>query len=222
MDFLHYDNPIMVEYRKLVDCILVGLLWIFASIPLFTFGAASTAMYYTLERRVHTDEEKLWTTFWLRFKKEFKQATLLTLISIVITVLVGISICLLWQEHIHILVFALLFAVVLFTIGWMQLWYAYLSRFDDTNRMLLGNTFQIAVSCMPKTLLLAVFFVAIVAAAEILLFNFPGGLLLLPGIYGGVSNIIHRKIFRPYMPESLPCDASLPDKAESSEIDIAQ
>ncbi len=211
MKFLNYDSPFMAECRKLVDFVLVGLLWMLASIPVFTFGAATTAMYYTLEKKVRTEEGKLWATFWGRFRNEFKQATLLWLIGFVITAAVAGTVFLLWRGRLHSLVFALILVVVLFTAGWLQLWYGYLSRFEDTNRVLLANTFRIAMIGLPKLLVLDLICVAALAAAELLFFYSPPILFLVPGIYGGLTNAMHRKIFRPYAPEETVSDECLPD-----------
>ncbi len=211
MKFLNYDSPFMAECRKLVDFVLVGLLWMLASIPVFTFGAATTAMYYTLEKKVRTEEGKLWATFWGRFRNEFKQATLLWLIGFVITAAVAGTVFLLWRGRLHSLVFALILVVVLFTAGWLQLWYGYLSRFEDTNRVLLANTFRIAMIGLPKLLVLDLICVAALAAAELLFFYSPPILFLVPGIYGGLTNAMHRKIFRPYAPEETVLDECLPD-----------
>lgn len=217
MKFLNYDSPFMVEFRKLVDFVLVGILWMVASIPLFTFGAATTAMYYTLEKKVRTDEGKIWATFWARFRKEFKQATLLWLIGVAITAVIGGIIFLLWRDRLHSLVFALILVVVLFTVGWMQLWYGYLSRFEDTNRVLLANTFRIAAISLPKLVVLDIICVAAVAAAEMLFLYSPPVMFLIPGIYGGLTNAMHRKIFRPYMPEEAAPNEPLPDSEEEAQ-----
>jgi len=43
MKFLRYDSPLMNKLRLLTDYMLVGLLWVIASIPVFTWGAATSA-----------------------------------------------------------------------------------------------------------------------------------------------------------------------------------
>lgn len=201
MDFLRYDSPFMTECRKAVDFVLLGLLWILASIPLFTFGAATTAMYYTAEKNVRTDAGKIWVTFWSRFKKEFKQATIVWLFGLVVTVIMTVNSLLLIKGDVHSVIFALLLAATLFGIGWMQLWYGYLSRFEDTTWVLLSNTFRIALSNFPKLVVMILIFVASVLAAVISFYYAGPVLFLIPGIYVGLTGIVLRKIFKPYMPE---------------------
>lgn len=201
MEFLRYDSPFMTEFRKLVDFVMLGLLWMLASIPLFTFGAATTAMYYTAEKNVRTDAGKIWATFWHRFRKEFKQATVVWLFGLVVSAVIVVDSLLLWRAQLHSIIFALMLAAALFGIGWMQLWYGYLSRFEDTTRVLLGNTFRIALISFPKLVVMILICIAAVAAAVIFFFYAPPVLFLIPGIYAGLTGIMLRKIFKPYMPE---------------------
>lgn len=201
MNFLNYDSPFMTECRKLVNFILLGLLWILASIPVITAGAATTAMFYTGEKNVRKDAGKIWSTFWKTFRKEFKQATLLWLIGALLTVILANNCLLLWRVDMHAILFALLAATVVLGVGWMQLWFWYLSKFEDTTRVLLGNTFRIALISLPRILLLFLLAVAAVAVIVISFFFAPPVILLVPGIYLMAADAILRKIFRPYLPE---------------------
>ena len=63
MGLFHYDSPFMTGLRKLVNYVFVGILWVIASLPVITFGAATTAMFYTTENTVRKDDEKLLSTF---------------------------------------------------------------------------------------------------------------------------------------------------------------
>ena len=42
----NYDNPVWRFIGKLGDLILLNILWIICSIPVFTIGASTTAVYY--------------------------------------------------------------------------------------------------------------------------------------------------------------------------------
>ncbi len=213
MDFLRYDSPFMTELRKAVDFVMLGLLWILASIPMFTFGAATTAMYYTAEKNVRTDAGKIWVTFWSRFKKEFKQATGIWLFGLVVTVIMAVNSLLLWKGEVPGVVFALLIAATLFGIGWMQLWYGYLSRFEDTVWVVLSNTFRLALVNFPKLVVMILICIASVIGAVISFFYAGPVIFLIPGLYAGLTGIMLRKIFKPYMPE----EPNLNTEAENTE-----
>lgn len=201
MNFLNYDSPFMTEFRKLVDFIMLGMLWMLASIPLFTYGAATTAMFYTGEKSIRRDEGKIWATFWKCFKREFKQATVLWLISFVLTAMLAVNCLVLWRVQLHSVIFALLLVAVLFGVCWMQLWFGYLSKFEDTTRVLLSNSFRITLINVPRVVLLLLLNIVAVVVAVISFFYAPPVLFLIPGIYGILAGIVFRKIFRNYLPE---------------------
>lgn len=44
----NYDNPIWRFIGKLADLMILNLLWIICSLPVFTIGASTTALYLSL------------------------------------------------------------------------------------------------------------------------------------------------------------------------------
>ena len=201
MNFLNYDSPFMEECRKAVNFVLLGLLWMLASVPVFTFGAATTAMYYTAEKAVRTDEGKIWKTFWGSFKREFKQSTLVWLFGVVVAIVLGTNGVLLIRAQLHSILFALMMAAELMGVAWMQLWYGYLSKFQDKTWVMLSNTFRIALINIPKLLVMLLILALSLVGVLISFFFAPPVILLVPGIYAALTGIMLRKIFKPYLPE---------------------
>ena len=201
MNFLNYDSPFMTEFRKLVDYVWLGILWVVASIPLFTYGAATTAMLYTGEKAIRKEDGKVWRTFWKSFQREFKQATLLWLLSFVLKALLAVNGFLLWRAELRGIVLVLVLIALAFALCWMQLWFGYLSKFADTNRVLLGNTLRIALLRLPWGVGLLLLGALAVALTVISLFYAPPVILLIPGIYGLLAGTVLRKIFGKYIPE---------------------
>ena len=221
MNFLNYDSPFMEECRKAVNFVLLGLLWMLASIPVFTFGAATTAMYYTAEKAVRTDNGKIWKTFWGSFKREFKQSTVVWLLGIVVTIVLGMNALLLIRGWLPGVLFALMAAAELLGVGWMQLWYGYLSKFQDKTGVMLSNTFRIALVSIPK-LVVMILILALALAVVVISFLFaPPVILLAPGVYVALTGIMLRKIYKPYLPEETkddgetPAEGELPEPAET-------
>ena len=199
MSFLNYDSPFMADVRKITDFVLLGLLWMMASFPLFTFGAATTAMYFTAHNVIHLHGGGLWKTFWSSFRKEFKQGTQLWLIGLLVTVPLALNALLLWKVQLNDVVFALLLATVLLGIGWMQLWYGYLSKFEDKVGTVLINCFRIALVNLPKLLLMLIICAAAIAGAVLAFFYVFPVMALIPGIYAGFTGMVLRSIFKPYL-----------------------
>lgn len=63
MNFLKYDSPFMKKLNMIVDYFLLGLLWLVTSIPVITFGAATTAAFFTAEKSIHKENGKMLSTF---------------------------------------------------------------------------------------------------------------------------------------------------------------
>lgn len=201
MGLFHYDSPFMTGLRKLVNYVFVGILWVIASLPVITFGAATTAMFYTAENTVHKDGEKLLSTFWCCFRKEFKQATVLWVIGLLLSVPLALNAYLLLTMELPSYIFAVLFASVLFGFCWMQLWFPYLSTFQDTVGTLLGNTFRITLTRLPWVCVMLLLIAAVGVATALALVFAPPALFLIPGIYGMSACRVFRMIFKNYLPK---------------------
>ena len=52
----NYDNPVWRFIGKFWDVLIVNLLWFFLSIPIFTIGASTTAMYYVTLKLARDDD----------------------------------------------------------------------------------------------------------------------------------------------------------------------
>ena len=75
MGIFNVDNKFFRALNKLVDMVILRFCWVISCIPVFTIGAASTALYDTSRRVIHHDEGYVWRGYWHAFKVNFKQAT---------------------------------------------------------------------------------------------------------------------------------------------------
>ena len=76
----NYDNSVWRFIGKLGDLIILNVLWIVCSIPIFTIGASTTAVYYVTLKMVRDEEDSTIKSFFRSFKSNFKQATAIWLI----------------------------------------------------------------------------------------------------------------------------------------------
>ena len=53
MGIFNIDNKFFRALNKLVDMVILSFCWIISCIPVFTIGAASTALYDTSRRVIH-------------------------------------------------------------------------------------------------------------------------------------------------------------------------
>ena len=78
------DNPLMRFLSKVADLLALNLLFLLCSIPIFTIGASLTAMYYCFFKMKDQEEGYLAKRFFKSFKENFKQATLMWLIMLLL------------------------------------------------------------------------------------------------------------------------------------------
>ena len=207
MKILRYDSPVMVFISKLVDYMLVGVLWMIGCIPVFTYGAATTAALLTVETALHKKEGRIWATFWKWFRKEFKEATLLWLLWLPVQCLVAANIWYLWKGDAASWLRILIGVVTGVIFCWTQLWFGYLSKFENRIKTVLGNTIRMVLANIGSALLILIISAAHIAAAALLLFLMPPLLVLVPGSYLLCYAAVIRKMFLKYLPKAESIEA---------------
>ncbi len=90
--FFNYDNPVWRFIGKFWDVLIINLLWIVCSIPVFTIGASTTAMYYVTLRLARDDDGYTIRSFFKSFRENFRQATAIWLIFLVTGALLAFDI----------------------------------------------------------------------------------------------------------------------------------
>ena len=83
--FFNYDNPVWRFVGRIWDLFILNLLWVICSIPIVTFGASTTAMYYcTLKIAKDRDSGGMFTMFFHSFKDNIGQSTIIWIIMALI------------------------------------------------------------------------------------------------------------------------------------------
>ena len=81
----NYDNPIWRFVGRIWDLFILNILWIVCSIPIVTFGASTTAMYYcTLKIARDRDSGGIFSMFFHSFKDNILQSTIIWVIMAII------------------------------------------------------------------------------------------------------------------------------------------
>lgn len=87
--FFSVDSPLYRFASRLTDILILNLLWILCSIPIFTIGAATTAVYYVNLKMVKNEEVYIARSFFKSFKENFKQSTIMWLIFLFATIVLA-------------------------------------------------------------------------------------------------------------------------------------
>ena len=78
--FFSPDSKFMQTMSRLADLVVLNLLFLVSCVPLFTIGAASTAMYTVCFQLGTEKESGIFRTYFRSFRENFKQSTILFLI----------------------------------------------------------------------------------------------------------------------------------------------
>ena len=82
MNLFSYDSRFTQLLMKLVFSSYLNILWFICSLPIFTIGAATTALYYTSLKIIRNEEGNVTKTFFKAFKENFRQSTVIWLIML--------------------------------------------------------------------------------------------------------------------------------------------
>ena len=70
MKFMRYDSPIVQLLNKVTDLILLNVLYIVCSIPVFTIGAAQAGLYTAVKVMLDKeDDTSVFKAYWRGFKQ---------------------------------------------------------------------------------------------------------------------------------------------------------
>lgn len=202
------DNKFFRGVSKIIDCVWLSILWVLCCIPVVTAGAATTALYYAVNKSIKNDRGYASSEFFSAFKSNFKQSTIIWLLFLVLYIWMGLDYYVMrvyaeagaavGQMSIIFLVFGMIITM------WGFYVFPYIARFENTTKNILKNTALIAISNAPWTLLLTVLFFAMWIAIYLV----TPIVLVMPVLYNLLKNVILEKVFKKYMtPEDLELEA---------------
>ncbi len=159
------DNPLMRFLSRVADVLILNLLFVVCSIPIFTIGASLTALYYCFFKMKDNEDGYLIKRFFHSFKENFKQATIMWLVMLLLAVILAFEFLMYRTVDgtMGTVMRALVFVGLIFWYLMNTYVFALLSRFYNT----IGNTFKNAALLMfangPRSIVIVIIFVAIIA-----------------------------------------------------------
>ncbi len=149
MGIFAVDGKLARFLNRLGDLIVLNILTIICSIPIFTAGAAMTAMYTVTLRMTRNEDGSLIKGYFKAFRDNFKQATIIWLAGAFLILFMTFDIWLLrsitgtFGLVYRVLLFVL---ILLFVMGLVYI-FALLARFDNTIKNTLKNA---AILCVGR------------------------------------------------------------------------
>ena len=195
------DNKFFNVMNKVADGFFLCILWTVFSLPVFTLGAATTALYYVVHKSLRGNRGYVWKGFWYSFKSNFKQTTIIWLIMMVVFAFLFtdyqiMSAFLVKGSPLGMLSY-FFFILMIFWSIWCVYIFTYSARFENGIKATLKNAIIIAIINLPWSVLVFV----ILAASLLAMYLVPFMLLVLPAAVMYIYDIILEKIFRKYMSE---------------------
>ncbi len=188
--------------------ILLSLYWTVFSLPVFTWGAASCALYTCCRRVLHEDEGHLFSAFFKAFRQNFKQGCIVGIVTLLFLALV--IYCALLMNMLGLLkgmfgaVFGIIYLVVVaLVVLYVQYVISYIARFADSLKTVLRNCIYLFLVHFDTTVRLGIQLVIVALGfyfLELLRF-LPVLIMLLPSGYMVMTVDPFEKVFKQYMPK---------------------
>lgn len=197
------DGGFMSGFSKVVDTLILAILWLICCIPVVTVGAASTGLYYAYHKAIRQDGGYACKRFFKAFGSNFKQATVIWLILMVFLTLSAFTCYLLAIMRQSLpaagIVMAMGMVIIGFTVVLCLYVFPYQARFENTVANVMKNSAVLAVANAPRSLLLLVIFAA---AVGITLYK-PAMSIPVVAVYIWLANKILEPVFRRLMTEEV-------------------
>ena len=185
MKFFSYESKFRQLLLKLCYACYLNLLWFVCSIPIFTIGASTTALYYSCLKVVRDEESHVAATFFRAFRQNFKQATVLWLILLAAGLFLAGDGYILYHLRLSsqgpaavlwTLILAVVTAVSVIYVIVLTYVFPLVASVENTNTAMLKNAFLIGTHYLFATILVfavhfAMFFVVVAWFTPLIIFG---------------------------------------------------
>ena len=150
------DSPLMTILNKVADILILNIIFIIACVPIVTIGAAFSAAYYIGFKMVKDEESYIVRGFFKAFKDNFKQATIIWLILMVVLGVLFADFRIMAYSGIEFAAWmkVAMGAVTLFVVIGISFVFGLQARYTNTIKNTLRNSFLMALSHLPTAVLL--------------------------------------------------------------------
>lgn len=146
------DSKFMEIFGRITDLVLLNLLFMITCLPIFTIGAATTALYTMCFQLMREEYSGIIKTYFKAFRDNFKQATLLWMLLVLIIgpglyyfyVLFSLDSLLRYLGFL----FAILGLLSAMTASYVFPW---ISQFENSTARALRNALILSVSRLPRS-----------------------------------------------------------------------
>ena len=215
MPFFSYESKFSQMMIKLSYSCWLNLLWLICSIPVFTMGAATTALYDVSLKIVRDEETSITRQFFRSFCRNFRQATVLWLILLAAGLLLAVDGWILYHLRaastgamavIWTLLLALIIVAAIIYVIVLMYVFPLVASVSNTNWAMLKNSFLIGIHYLFCSILVfaihfAMFYVVVAVFTPAMIFGEGLCALLSAWLLTGVIRAVS------YDPDEIPEEA---------------
>jgi uncharacterized membrane protein YesL len=154
--FFSIDSPFFSFLSRLTDMIILNLLYILFCLPIFTIGAATSALYYQVMKMAKNEESYAFRGFVKAFRENFKKATPAWLLFLAAAIILGLDFFL--SAQMSGIYFRVLQCVCIpAALAWLiavAYTFPLFSKFENTVKNTLRNSLLMGIRHLPYTLLI--------------------------------------------------------------------
>lgn len=162
-NFFHPDNAFMRFLSNLCDLIMLNILFVLTSLPIFTIGCAISSMYSITIKMQSGEDPFIIKGYFKAFKRNFKQSTIIWIPMGLAALFFLFEIYIIYNlidprfNFLQYPVLILLFVIISILI------YAFpiLSTYNNTTKQILKNSVLLSLGNFPTTIFIVVIFIAI-------------------------------------------------------------
>lgn len=154
MKIFDLDGPVMRVLNKMADLMWLNILTLICCIPIITGGAALTALHYVVLKMVRDEECYITKDYFKSFRVNFRQATAIWLILLLIACVLGGDYYLIKNNAVEMgtVINYVLIAVAVLVICTAIYVFPVLAKFDNTVLHTIRNAFVMSMLQLPKTI----------------------------------------------------------------------
>ena len=201
--FFSLDSPFMRAMSRIADLMILNLLFLFTSIPIFTIGAGLTALYTVCFRLGTDDEGSTAKDYFRAFKENFKQSTLLWLLLLFLLCCTFFTAAQFYFiGGLFHLIWIIAAALLILAIFIMSFAFPLMSQFDSPNKQVFKNSLVLSIAYLPRSLVMGALNVLPIALALSQMYVFMhAGFIWITLYFASIAYLnsrLLRKVFKPF------------------------
>jgi uncharacterized membrane protein YesL len=190
-----YDSPVWRFMGRLVDFLMLTVLWAVTSLPIITMGTATTTVYYITLKMTKNQDGYIVSTYFKTFGKLFLETVKAWLLALIVGIVLGgdIYICVKLGNPVASLILAALAVVALVYIMTLMYLFPVMARLDNTIMGYVKAAFYLAIRNFGWSILLIVVPICYILIG---VFKFWPLLVISVGLIAYLQSLIYNQIFK--------------------------